>query len=231
TLSNPMTTTAQPRAEAASKSFRRPGRMIGLAGLLLGAFALGTPLLPGTLAFLVLGLLILIFGLLQNFAGFGLRDPAAAGSWFSRGGASILTGLLLIAMPKLTFAGLAVLLGLSWIVGGGSAVLAAIGRRGQADWIWSFIDGFVSLVLGLAIALQWPVSGIVSISVFVGLRCVSAGWSLLLGAPPLPPPTEAEAAGLHPDSRLGLAPHPYIGKLREELASEELIRTRSDRAW
>ena len=79
-------------------------------------FALATPLLPGKLAFLVLGLLILIFGLLQNFAGFALRNPDASGSWFSRGGASILTGLLLMAMPNLTFAALAMLLGLSWMV-------------------------------------------------------------------------------------------------------------------
>ena len=52
-----------------------------------------------------------------------------------------------------------------------------------------------------------------------------------MGGPRGPLPTAAEAAGLHPDSRLGLPPHPYVGQLREELASEELIRSRSDRAW
>jgi uncharacterized membrane protein HdeD (DUF308 family) len=205
--------------------------MMGLVGLLLGVLALVTPLLPGKLAFLVLGLLILVFGLLQNVAGFGLGDRRAAGSWFSRGGASIVTGLLLLAMPKLTFAGLALLLGLSWIVSGGSAIVSAIGRRDQADWIWNLADGAVSCVLGLAIALQWPVGGIVSISLYVGLRCVSAGWSTLVGAPPGPLATVAEPAGLHPDARLGLAAHPYVGKLREELAREELIRSRRDRGW
>ena len=62
-------------------------------------------------------------------------------------------------MPKLTFAGLALLLGLSWIVSGVSTIVAAIGRRGQADWIWALIDGVVNVVLGVAIALQWPISG------------------------------------------------------------------------
>ena len=42
----------------------------GPGGVLLGLFALLTPLLPGKLGFLVLGLLILTLGLLQNFAGF-----------------------------------------------------------------------------------------------------------------------------------------------------------------
>ncbi|MCI0380713.1 MAG: metallophosphoesterase [Gemmataceae bacterium] len=197
--------------------------------LLLGVFALGTPLLVGRLAFLFLGSLVLIFGLLQNFTGFALRDPEA-GSWFARGGSSILTGLLLIAMPKLTFAGLALLLGLSWIISGGSAIVAAIGRSRPPDWHWHAADGLVNLALGLAIALQWPVTGIVSVGLCVGLRYVSAGWSILVGAPPAAL-TQVAEAGLHPDKRLGLAPHPYIAKLRDELANEEMVRSRVDRGW
>jgi uncharacterized membrane protein HdeD (DUF308 family) len=193
--------------------------------------ALGTPFLPGRLAFLVLGLLILIFGLLQNFAGFALRDIDAAGSWFSRGGASILTGLLLIAMPNLTFAGLAILLGLSWVISGISEVREAIRDREQADWHWTLVDGCVSVALGLAIAFQWPVSGIVSVGLFVGLRCMSVGWSLVWGAPQVQEPAAIEATGLHPDRRLGLAPHPHVEKLCHQLASELAIQRRSDRNW
>jgi len=92
-------------------------------------------------------------------------------------------------------------------------------------------DGAVNAVLGLGIALQWPVEGVVSIGLAVGLRCVSAGWSLLVGAPRVPALAAADAAGLHPDERLGLAPHSYVGALREELAAEELIRSRGDRSW
>ena len=159
--------------------------MIGLAGVLLGVFALGTPLLPGKLAFLVLGLLILIFGLLQNFAGFALRDPDAAGSWFSRGGASIVTGLLLIAMPSLTFAGLALLLGLSWIVSGVSAIVAATRspRSGRLALVARSTASSASCSVWRS-RVQWPISGIVSIGLFVGLRYVSAGWSLLVGSAP-----------------------------------------------
>src|SRR5262249_31718190 len=150
---------------------------------------------------------------------FGLRDPAKAGSWFSRGGAS--TGLLLMAMPKLTFSALALLLGLSWIVSALSAIAAAIGQRGNAEWVWSLIDGIVNLVIGLAIAVQWPVSGIVSIGLFVGLHYLSAGWSILMGAAGTASPAPQAASGEHPDNRLGLPPHPYVASLLEELTLEE----------
>jgi len=205
--------------------------MIGLAGVLLGMFALVATLLPGKLAFLVLGLLILFFGMLQNMAGFALRDPDAANSWFSRGGASILTGLLLIATPRLTFAGLALLLGLSWGLSGISTIVASLRRTDKEDWLWHAIDGLVSVVLGGAIAVQWPVGGIVSVGLYVGLQCISAGWSILVGTPQFPRVAAADTEHLHPDERLGLPAHPYLGRLREQLAVEEVVRSRSDRAW
>jgi uncharacterized membrane protein HdeD (DUF308 family) len=221
----------QSDAEAANRAIARPGRIIGIAGVLLGVFAIATPFLPGRIAFLLLGLLILVYGLLQNVAGFSLRDPAAAGSWFSRGGASILTGLLLIGSPRLTFAGLAILLGLSWVVSGVSTVISSVRRRDKGDWIWHTVDGFVSVALGAAIAIQWPIGGIVSLGLYVGLQCMSAGWSILVGRPPSPPTTAHNMADLHPDERLGLPAHPYLGRLREQLASEEVVRSRCDRAW
>ncbi len=226
-----MTKPPPAQGESASRLLRTPGRVIGLAGLLLGMFALATPLLPGTFAFIVLGLLILIFGLLQNFTGFALRDPDASGSWFSRGGGSILTGLLLMAMPNLTFAGLAILLGLSWVVSGASEAGEAIRRRDQPDWHWSLVDGVVSIVLGVAIAAQRPISGITSIGLCVGLRFISVGWSLLVQSQQAALTTATETTGLHPDSRLSLAPHPYVETLRGELEVEQGVRNRSDRGW
>jgi uncharacterized membrane protein HdeD (DUF308 family) len=208
----------------------QPRRAIALVGLSLGVFALAAPLLPGRLPFVALGLVILVVGLLQNFTGFALRDPGASSTWFSRGGASILTGLLLLAMPRLTFAALALLLGLSWILSGVSAMLASIGRRGQEDRFWRLIDGVVNIALGLAIAVQWPIQGVVSVALFVGLRFLWSGWSALLGRLPEGTPN-GEVAGLHPDSRLGLPPHAYVAQLNEELGREAVLRRRADRSW
>ena len=104
-------------------------------------------------------------------------------------------------------------------------------RRGQIDSAWHFVDGIVNVVLGLAIALQWPVSGIVSIGLFVGLRYMSAGWSLLVRPPRSPLTAASETGDMHPDASLGLAPHRYIGAIQSTLASEEKVRRHNDAAW
>jgi uncharacterized membrane protein HdeD (DUF308 family) len=205
----------------------KPRAIVGVAGMLIGLFAFLAPFLPGRSAFAVLGILILFFGLLQNYTGFGLANPNAAVSWFSRGGTSILTGLLLLAIPKLAFAGLAILLGLSWFVSGISETASALRRKDDEDWIWSTIDGVFSVILGIAIAIQWPIKGIVSVGLFVGLRCFSAGWSVFTSA--AASPSSGEDA--HPDARLGLSPHPYFASRRSELAMEARIRRRIDRQW
>lgn len=210
---------------------RTPGRAIGLLGLVLGVLALGTPLAPQRWAFFVLGVCVLLFGLLQNMTGFALRERDQTTSWWSRGGSSILTGLLLLFMPKLTFAGLALLLGLSWIAAGGGTIAAALRHRRGTDWIYSVCDGLVNVALGAAIAVQWPLKGLVSISLFVGLRYLSTGWSLLLGTRQAPAGTAEEEAGAYPDPRLGLPPHPYVAERKAEMVREEAIRGPNDRRW
>jgi uncharacterized membrane protein HdeD (DUF308 family)/3',5'-cyclic AMP phosphodiesterase CpdA len=219
-----------PQISLPSLAFEKPRAIVGAAGMLLGLFAVAAPFLPGKLAFVVLGALILAFGLLQNYTGFGLADESAAFSWFSRGGASILTGLLLLAMPKLTFAGLAILFGLSWIISGVSEAVSAVRRHNDDAAIWSMIDGVISILLGVMIAVQKPIEGIVSVGLFVGLRCFSAGWSILTSAT-APAAAADAAASTHPDVRLRLPPHAYFESVRTDLAREEMIRSRNDRGW
>src|SRR5262249_40428399 len=140
-------------------------------------------------------------------------------------------GLLLMAAPRLSFAGLAILLGLSWITSGLSTIYAAVRQGAAGDWYWQLVDGVVNLALGIAIAVQWPISGIVSVSLLVGFRYLWAGWSTLTGAPPSVFAEPGDAADLHPNEHLGLPPHAYVGQMRRELTAEEAVRSHSDRGW
>ncbi len=198
---------------------------------LLGCLALGAPLVLGKLAPFVLGLLMFGTGVLEIIYGFGTRDRGRGNSVFFGSAMSIVAGLLLLAQPKLGVGGQALLLGLSFAIDGLTRAFAAVRSRDKPGWGVLMSDGLFSVLLGIFIAVQWPVSGIVSIGLSVGLRMLSAGWAMLLGRTDAPAVSEADAARLHPDARLGLAPHEELAKVGQALIAEDQARGWIDRYW
>jgi len=61
----------------------------------------------------------------------------------------------------------------------------AIGMRESGSWFLQFLSGAVSAVLGILIMVQWPVSGLWVIGLFISVELVVNGWSyVLLGLNP-----------------------------------------------
>jgi hypothetical protein len=94
----------------------------------------------------------------------------------------------------------------------------------------TLMDGLINGALGVAIAVQWPLSGAWALGFYVGVRLLSTGWALLLGR------TGESANGddalrRHPDTGLGLPPHAEFAKLRAELAAADQAHSGTDRYW
>jgi uncharacterized membrane protein HdeD (DUF308 family) len=50
-------------------------------------------------------------------------------------------------------------------------------------WVWTLVSGIVSLLLGMLIWSQWPLSGVWAVGLLVGINILFSGWSLIaLGA-------------------------------------------------
>src|SRR5260221_5798986 len=77
--------------------------VIGAVLLLLGCLALATPFVAAKDAPFVLGLWILGSGLLQAHHAFSVRDRHTGNAAFFGSAVSIAVGLMLLALPKLTF--------------------------------------------------------------------------------------------------------------------------------
>jgi uncharacterized membrane protein HdeD (DUF308 family) len=201
----------------------KPKRRIltGALVILLACVALAAPFVFDKVAHFVLGVLMLGVGLAEICYGFGTRDRRRGLSVFLGSGMSIVIGLVLIALPKLATGSQALLLGLSFAVDGVTRILTAVRSRDKAGWGARAIDGLFSVLLGFFIALQWPVTGIVVIGLSVGLRMLSAGWSMLLGRAEAPTISEEEAALLHPDPRMGLPPHDEFAAFRQSFSAAE----------
>ncbi len=189
------------------------------------------PFVLGNLAHFVLGLLMLSSGLLETAYAFRASDRRLGNSALLGSATSVVGGLLLLAAPKLALGALAVLLGLSFSIDGVGKMVAAARSREKPGWGAFVGDGLFNVVLGVLIASQWPVSGIVVVGLSVGLRTLSSGWRMIIGRTDAAVVALDQTAGLHPDAGLGLSANPELARLRVDVEAEDLARRRIDRNW
>jgi len=61
-------------------------------------------------------------------------------------------------------------------------MLMAFRHRADPNWKWLLLAGVVSLLLGVIIAVGWPIAGLWVIGVFVSVELALYGWSYLVSA-------------------------------------------------
>jgi uncharacterized membrane protein HdeD (DUF308 family) len=84
------------------------------------------------------------------------------------------TGFLLLKYPSISAESLTVLMAAYFIVGGTFEVIAPL-FVGLPDSGWHVLNGIVSILLGILVLAQWPVSGLWAIGMFVGIDLLFRG--------------------------------------------------------
>ena len=84
------------------------------------------------------------------------------------------------------------------LVAGVLRAVMAFQMRPVRGWGWVLAGGVMSLLLGIAILVQWPVSGLLAIGLFVALELMIAGWSCILFALAARSTAFSESARLKP---------------------------------
>jgi uncharacterized membrane protein HdeD (DUF308 family) len=197
----------------------------------MGCLAALAPFFAGPLALFLGGLFLVVSGVLEMLEAFRAPDDSSLRSTYLGGGLSILAGILLLSTPELVLKGVALVLAGSFLLDGVGKWVAWL----RAKWAgtagtWMFAAGAVNVGLGLVLATGWPVSGWPVVGVVVGLRMLTAGWSMLLGPPARPGAAENQAE-LHPDPRLRLPSHPAFAALNGSLQTQEERRRSVDAYW
>lgn len=160
-----------------TKDPRSRNLAIGTLLLLGGVFCILAPLVTGiAIAYLV--------GAAMVIAGGSLLLSALGGDalWLARG-ANAALGLLLIVFgvivfldPVASLAALTVLLGIWMLATGVVVVAAAFGTDEQ--WLGLLVGG-ISIVLGVLIFAEWPLSGDWAVGVLLGVQLIVLAFRLL----------------------------------------------------
>ncbi len=152
---------------------------ISIALIMLGAIAIATPAVAGTTVVLVIGGLLLMAGFFQFVQ--GLR----AESWMSKvfpaflGLVTMLCGIGVLAHPLLGLSFLTLLLAGYFMIEGIWKMIASFGYRRFSGWPLMLVSGMLSLVLGILIWRQWPVSGLWAVGILVGIDLLMTGVSMI----------------------------------------------------
>jgi len=149
----------------------------GIIAIILGFLAMAAPVLTGMSIALLLGVLVVVGGVVRLVWAFQAGSVGEGILKFLLAGLTLVCGVLLVANPIFASGFLTILLSLYFIVDGVSEVAVGIGsRRG-----WFTFAGIVSILLGVLLWMQFPLSGAWALGILLGIKLLFIGLIMLMG--------------------------------------------------
>ncbi len=149
----------------------------GVIILLMGLFAMGAPLIAGLSLALMVGALLIIGGIGQLI--FAAKTHKGILTFIL----SILTialGGYMVANPSVALASLTIFLASYLVASGVFEIMVAFQIRPVQGWIWALFSGIISVILGMMIWNQFPLSGAWAIGIILGVRLFFSGLALIM---------------------------------------------------
>jgi uncharacterized membrane protein HdeD (DUF308 family) len=151
------------------------GRLYGILIIVLGCLTLGAPLVMGEAAIQASGLLIAIAGLVRIV--WALQPDLRGGRVWKLllGILTVLAGGAVLAHPVMASGILTLALAGYLFTEGLIEVITAMTMPTGSPRGWVFFGGLTSAGLACLLFFQFPLSGVLAIGVYLGLRLVVAG--------------------------------------------------------
>ena len=155
--------------------------ILGALMVAFGTFAVGWACLATltVMAVWLFGCLLIAGGVVQ------LVSTFFAGRWSGRlvhliiGLLYLLVGAMFMSEPKDSAVRLTLIISIVLMISGIVRIVSAISQRfeGRGSVLFS---GVVTLILGIMIYEQWPVSGLWAIGLFIGIELIFNGWAWIM---------------------------------------------------
>jgi uncharacterized membrane protein HdeD (DUF308 family) len=165
----------------AAKAGGKKMTTFGVIAIILGILAMLMPGLTGISVVFFLGVLVLLAGIVRIIWAFQAGSLGKGLLLFAIGGLTLLCGIALVANPLFGSAVLTIMLALYFILDGISEVVAGIKLRPGPGWGWMLFAGIVSILLGMMIWGQFPLSGAWAIGILLGIKLFFVGLIMVTG--------------------------------------------------
>ena len=150
---------------------------MGVLVMLMGIFAIASPFIAGVSITMVVGIFLIIGGIAQIIFAF----KAGTGLFtIIIGVLTVIAGGYMVSNPAAALATLTIFLAAYLVVSGIYEVLVAFQAKPAAGWGWALFSGVLSIILGVMIWSQFPLSGAWAIGILLGVRLFTVGLTLMM---------------------------------------------------
>jgi uncharacterized membrane protein HdeD (DUF308 family) len=152
---------------------------LGIILIALGVAAVLTPAVAGSAVVIVIGFILLIAGIMTVARGVKAEAGVEKAMGLILGIITALAGITVIGHPLFGLAFLTLLLVGYFVAEGVWKIVVSFRYKPASGWKWLLASGVLSLLLGLLIWSQWPVSGMWAVGVLVGVNLFGTGLALV----------------------------------------------------
>lgn len=152
---------------------------LGVVFLIAGVIAMGSVVAATETAVLVVGIMMLMGGVAEIIAAFGVKTWGKFLLWMLLGVLYVAAGVIAIMNPLLAATYLTLMLGFALVFGGVLRIFLAFQMKSAGGpWGWVVLSGLITLLLGAMIIAQWPASSLFVLGIFLGIDLIfiGAGW-------------------------------------------------------
>lgn len=154
---------------------------LGICLLILGIIAVLDSVLTTVVSMVFFGYILIVAGIIEAVQTFRHRDCGHLFLHALNAVLAIVVGALLLWKPLAGAMVMTLLLAMYFCVAGIFRIVVSFSVR-VTGWGWTCLSGVVTLILGILIWAQWPVSGLWVIGLFVGIELIVAGWAQIMTA-------------------------------------------------
>lgn len=155
---------------------------LGILMLVLGVIGLYASVALTIVSVLLFGALLVAGGIAQAIQAFRARGWKSVALHVGIALLYIAGGGIALYDPVAASLSLTIFIAAMLLVAGIFRAVIAFQMRPAGGWGWVLFGGIMSFLLGVLIFMQWPVSGLFAIGLFVAIELIVDGWSCILFA-------------------------------------------------
>jgi uncharacterized membrane protein HdeD (DUF308 family) len=151
----------------------------GIILLIAGLLAVMSPFVAGMSITIMVGVMLAVGGIGQCFLAFKAGAFGRGLMIFIVGVLMAIAGFYMMNQPVAGLAKLTIILMYYLLVTGALEIVVAFQLKPAAGWGLEMFNGIVTLLLGVMLWRQFPLSGAWAIGVLFGIKMISSGWAFI----------------------------------------------------